>query len=762
MSTQFRNQLFTFTQPDGSTLQLRGSGNQDYAVFETLDGRTVVQNPATGFYEIATLSEDGARLMPAGPLGSAGTAAARSLRVSRAGAAAAAREAKLRKAGRRCEQRRQERRAQEQTIRAIGAAGGPLLAPPKRQTVGDYTGLCLLIDFSDEPATIAQADVEQFCNQPGYTGFGNNGSVYDFFLQSSLGRCRYKNVVTPYYRAKQPKTYYTNPNVPYGQRAVELIGEALAYHKSKGFNFAPLTPDNQGFVYATNVFYAGGVTNNWGKGLWPHAHFLPSAVALVQGRAAHDYQVTAIGAQLELGTFCHENGHMLCDYPDLYDEGDQSSGIGHYCLMCGGNNASETNPVEISAYLKRLSGWSDNVIPIEHGRTITLQAGSNECAIYSRSGREYFLIEYRRKAGRDTALPDEGLAIWHVDETGDNEREAMTAASHYELSLEQADGLFQLERLRGHNGNANDLYAGPGARFADNTTPSSKWWNGTSSNLIIDQVTPAGGASISFRCLLSDIGAPPPAVVKRTSSPAKPIPDNNATGVSDTIAIAETFTLASIKVGVDIVHPYRGDLRVTLLTPWGTLVELHPKGQGSNADNLKIIYDETNLPALSTLRGKSAQGSWQLTVQDLANADLGTFASWSLELTAAAEVAGPIELKETPGAAILDYPKPALERSLTTASTMKVGSVEVSVDISHSWIGDVRLSLVSPAGTEVVLRDVNEDDGDVLTATFTATTAPALGALAGQPAAGTWRLRVQDLAAQDQGKLNSWRLLLKP
>jgi subtilisin-like proprotein convertase family protein len=74
----------------------------------------------------------------------------------------------------------------------------------------------------------------------------------------------------------------------------------------------------------------------------------------------------------------------------------------------------------------------------------------------------------------------------------------------------------------------------------------------------------------------------------------------------------------------------------------------------------------------------------------------------------------------------------------------------------------LRLSLVSPAGTEVVLRDVNEDDGDILTATFTATTAPALAAFAGQPATGAWRLRVQDLAAQDQGKLNSWRLLLKP
>ena len=40
----------------------------------------------------------------------------------------------------------------------------------------------------------------------------------------------------------------------------------------------------------------------------------------------------------------------------------------------------------------------------------------------------------------------------------------MTATSHYECSLEQADGLFQLERQRGQDGDSADLYAGGTAR----------------------------------------------------------------------------------------------------------------------------------------------------------------------------------------------------------------------------------------------------------------------------------------------------------
>jgi hypothetical protein len=92
-------------------------------------------------------------------------------------------------------------------MREMATLGGPLLAPPQRETVGDFVGLCLLIDFVDSPAAITRDEVDRFCNQPGYTGFGNHGSVFDFFRDNSIGRCRYTNIVAPYYRAQRPKTY---------------------------------------------------------------------------------------------------------------------------------------------------------------------------------------------------------------------------------------------------------------------------------------------------------------------------------------------------------------------------------------------------------------------------------------------------------------------------------------------------------------------------------------------------------------------------
>ena len=65
MAARFDGQIFTFTQPDGTPIQLRGWGDQYYAVFETLDGYTVAKNPATGYWEVARLAPDGNALQPA-------------------------------------------------------------------------------------------------------------------------------------------------------------------------------------------------------------------------------------------------------------------------------------------------------------------------------------------------------------------------------------------------------------------------------------------------------------------------------------------------------------------------------------------------------------------------------------------------------------------------------------------------------------------------------------------------------------------------
>jgi hypothetical protein len=207
-------------------------------------------------------------------------------------------------------------------------------------------------------------------------------------------------------------------------------------------------------------------------------------------RRFHDYQITDMGTQLTLRTFCHENGHMICDFPDLYDYGSESNGVGHYCLMC--NGGSNTNPTQVSAYLKNAAGWAGQVTTLAPGMTATGKAGTNDFLIHRRNPREYFICENRQQAGRDAALPDAGLAVWHVDELGNNSNEQMTPASHYELSLEQADNRLDLE-LRANFGDSGDLYTSVAANaFGPTSTPNSNWWDGTPSGLEIESISAAG------------------------------------------------------------------------------------------------------------------------------------------------------------------------------------------------------------------------------------------------------------------------------
>ena len=496
MSTPFFNQEFTFTNPDGSTIQVRGWGDQYYAVFETLDGYTVVKDPDTGFYKYAQLSDDKNELLPTdtkvGQVDPQSLGLQPHIRIRRESAKQKALIAPMQQGE---PSRWQVRREQKKTqLREIMPTTGPEALPLATVTVGNYVGLCILIRFPDVSDTISPQEVSNFCNLTGYSGFGNNGSVRDYFYDNSQGKLNYTNVVTQYYTAAHNRSYYTDPGISFGTRARELIVEALNHLKSEDFNFSQLSSDNNGFVYALNVFYVGPRVNNWSEGLWPHSWSLASAYDAGAGKKFYDYQITNIGSELTLRTFCHENGHMICNFPDLYDYGGQSAGVGHYCLMCYGGN--DKNPVQVSAYLKNEAGWATKVVSITPGITANLSAANNDFYIYAKNATEYFIVENREKTGRDTFLPDAGLAIWHVDEQGSNNNEQMTPTQHYECSLEQADNRFDLEE-NSNGGDSEDLFGSPNTQFSDSSSPNSKWWDASNSGLNITQIS-AAGATMTF------------------------------------------------------------------------------------------------------------------------------------------------------------------------------------------------------------------------------------------------------------------------
>ncbi len=115
------------------------------------------------------------------------------------------------------------------------------------------------------------------------------------------------------------------------------------------------------------------------------------------------------------------------------------------------------------------------------------------------------------------------------------------------------------------------------------------------------------------------------------------IPDNDPTGITSYITIAETLPIADINVSVDITHTWQGDLHLVLTSPQGTSVTLHD-GTGSSADNIQTTYDSLTAPdgpgTMSDFDGELQNGSWSLHVWDDAGSDTGTLNSWTLHIEA--------------------------------------------------------------------------------------------------------------------------------
>jgi serine protease len=79
-------------------------------------------------------------------------------------------------------------------------------------------------------------------------------------------------------------------------------------------------------------------------------------------------------------------------------------------------------------------------------------------------------------------------------------------------------------------------------------------------------------------------------------------------------------------------------------------------------------------------------------------------------------------------------------------------TLQVGVDITHTFRGDLVLDLVAPDGSTYRLKAAStSDSADDVKTTYTVDAS-------GESANGTWKLRVQDTAAQDTGTLNSWKL----
>jgi M6 family metalloprotease-like protein len=749
MSAIFGETL-TFGQRNGPDVQLKVTGDEFYAIYETLEGYTAVSDSDRGQFCYATLV-NGVFVSTGVPVTDpAPPTVARHLREA------------LGVRNRRFEARRLRSQPRRSTSFSNDAAltFGPSngLLEGRRLTEGSVRGLTILVEFQDVHTTVTTADLDAMLNGEGYNRNGNFCSAREYFRLVSSGKLDYRNDVVGPFRLSQPRSFYIT---------TLLVKEALDLAVAAGVDLTRYDSRHQGILDALNILYAGQ-TQYEGE-LWPHN----AGIDLRYGSLSTNlYLLTSAGrnaADLSIGTFCHENGHLLCRFPDMYDygavnrEGDgvKSAGIGAYCLMGSGNHLdSGRTPAPVCAYLRDLVGWCDNEVLLNgEGGVREAVHGAYDTVLKYKTGtpNEYFIVENRSKLGLDQHLPASGLAVYHCDTNGSNEFQDGLGTRHYQCALLQADGHADLE----HNvnqGDGTDLFAGvAGTVLSHDTQPSTRLWSGADSGLSLGDVGVPEG-SIRFR---TGAQAPSGTLHAEQTTPLA-IPDNDAEGVRSRIAIAEAGTLKRLQVGVNISHPYIGDLVVELTGPGGVTVTLH-KRSGGSSDNLVATYDSTTLSALASLVGQPVQGDWVLSVRDLEAQDEGRIERWSLDLVLDGALPQVARGEAAPDSRIPDASPAGVASTITLAQAGTVRSLKVAIDITHSYIGDLRIELVAPTGRSVVLHaQLGGSQDNLVTAYDSAKPLSPLSPLLGQPVAGNWTLRVADVAPADEGTLNRWSLEIVP
>lgn len=639
------------------------------------------------------------------------------------------------------------------------------LLPGRKLTHGKISGLTIIVNFRDVKTDIDRKMLEAMLNNDNFKGSRNICSVKEYFYKISGKALEYSNIVIGPVTLSQKQAYYINNS--FVQEALEA---ALSEFKP---DLSVFDSSNLGIVDAVSFLYAG---RSLYKGcLWPHNRSFDPSQNIYNGFKFERYMTAGLGRKpvdLSIGTICHETGHLLCRFPDLYDYGTYSgdtgpgAGLGSFCLMAAGSRLDYgRTPAPVCAYLRDLAGWAQKEILLNQPGDYKVVHGDYSTIYrYEIEGKpnEYYLVENRSRMELDSNLPASGLAVYHCDTLGSNEWFQGAPDCHYQCSLLQADNNYNLETNL-NTGDRFDLFdKSDGVVLSYDTIPSTRTWDGTESGLNILDIS-GPGKTISFKTGKvgnqgeNHISQTP--MIFREVRPDLLIPDDDPNGLFSFITIDTSGRVKDILITLDISHSFIGDIEVTLRPPSGDKILLHNRDWG-NYDDLNKVYDIDSV--LAVLKDKQIQGEWILCIKDLAAQDTGRLNGWSLmiEYEPADRI---IQTEAVSGLRIPDGDWKGISSAIPIEQEGLAKGIKVYAEISHPYTGNLQITLFTPYGHSIVLMPFGQGRNIVdVRCSYDSETHEGLATLikSGQQMLGDWILQVIDSEPGNTGTLERWSLAL--
>lgn len=320
--------------------------------------------------------------------------------------------------------------------------------------------------------------------------FGSERSIRGYFLENSYGQFTFREALTtpsltaqddPSTRDWDESSYYFMHNYEIHKKSAWVIQQV---ERMTSFRFRDYDVNMDGKVTADELcvlwVYPGGGDAR-GRGTNPSVVPVPSL-----SRGVELGLLVRGGAGMSMATIAHELGHQALKLGDLYAAGNYR-GVSQYSLMCDQAEGSHLDP-----WAKIKLGWIRPTVITQDG-WYTLNNVERYAEAYilynpNHGTREYFIVENRWPGtSYEKKLPDQGLAIWYIDESYENQSDWARKT----ISLVWAGGTPPI----GHPGNA--LWDGSDSRTGYDLTPTSspsntRWNNGWSSQIAILSIPRSG------------------------------------------------------------------------------------------------------------------------------------------------------------------------------------------------------------------------------------------------------------------------------
>ncbi len=495
--------LRTFSQPDGTKIELNLIGDEYFHSYVTSDGLAVARQQDGFFYYVEGSKLTGVRASSP-EMRSAAEKAFISGNVGKLSLSARIKEMKP-------------------ALKARKQAGAPKKATQVPNN-GSPRVPVLLVQYKD--VKFKDADPKAT-----FEKFFKNGSesARQYFVDQSNGK------YTPEFDVYGPVTLSGNRSVYGGndywgndEGVGTMVGEGCLGLKDE-IDFSRYDNNGDGECDVVIVLYAGdGEASSDDKdaenAVWPCQWDLASS-DYKSALYLNDVTVNKFAVFNELfggdltqidgiGTFCHEFSHCL-GLPDFYDTNYNGHfGMANWSLLDSGcyNNDGFT-PCGYTAYEKAFMNWIEleeatedtyyTLDPFNQNKDRALKITN------SKDEDEYYIIENRRRKGWDEYMVAEGLLITHV--TYDDNAWAQNCVNDYDLqrmTLIPADNELKMTK---HNYFGETYYVvdeeslkgdlwpfGPATELTDVSTPAAKVNTGGYMSKPVTAITDNGDGTVSF------------------------------------------------------------------------------------------------------------------------------------------------------------------------------------------------------------------------------------------------------------------------